>query len=362
MRMGFAVNLNVNSQRLATELRLLNKIVPSKPAIAILSHALLSADDHGFNLYATDLELALSTDCQASVQVPGHVALPVARLLSLVEQFPDDDVVISADGTKVLVSCGAFKSRLQAMPTSDFPKPPMVEGPASLLDGPSFRRMIARTRYAVNATAQKFILQGTLLTLKEGVAMMVATDAKRLAMTTCGRTGVDARVIIPVKALDMLAQQDAAEVELTIGAKHLHFASNGRLLTSRTIDGEFPKYDRIIPRDNDKEVVVSKGMLTAALKRITLVAEDNRATYFSLSAGKLELSSQSAEVGQAVEPVTVEYEGEPLKVCVNGSFVLDFLDAASGASVTLKLKDAKTAMLMLDGDDHVGVVMLMGGR
>jgi DNA polymerase-3 subunit beta len=353
------VQLTVNSQVLATELRLLNKVVPSKPAIAILSHCLMSADDHGFNLYATDLEIALSTDCQASVSMPGKTALPVARLLSLVEQFPDDDVIIQADGTKVLVSCGAFKSRLQAMPVTDFPRPPQVEGGSSIIDGASLRQMIGRVRYAINATAQKFVMQGALLTLSGQVAAMVATDGKRLALTTSGREGKDERIIIPIKALDMLAGSDAAEVELTVGPKHLHFASQGRLLTSRTIDGQFPAYDRIIPRDNELSVVVSRTALMAALKRIVLVSEDNRAVYFNVSAGKLELSSQSAEVGQAVEPLAVEYTGDALKVCVNGSYVLDFLEAASGAQVTLKFKDAKSAMLLMDGDDSVGVIMLL---
>jgi DNA polymerase III subunit beta len=353
------MNVAVNSQRLATELRLLNKVVPSKPAIAILSHCLMSADDHGFNLYATDLEIALSTDCQASVSMPGETALHVARLLSLVEQFPDDDVIIQADGAKVLVSCGAFKSRLQAMPVTDFPRPPQVEGDSSTLDGASLRQMIGRVRYAINATAQKFVMQGALLTLSGQVAAMVATDGKRLALTTSGREGKDERIIIPIKALDMLAGSDAAEVELTVGPKHLHFTSQGRLLTSRTIDGQFPAYDRIIPRDNELAVTVSKGVLMAALKRIVLVSEDNKATYFSITPGAIELSSQSAEVGQAIEAVACAYDGAPLKVCVNGEYVLDFLQAASGASVTLKFKDAKSAMLLMDGEDNVGVIMLL---
>lgn len=353
------MNLTVNSQRLATELRLLNKVVPSKPAIAILSHALLSADDHGFNLYATDMEIALSTDCQATITMPGQTALPVARLLSLVEQFPDDDVSIAADGAKVLVSCGAFKSRLQALPTRDFPRPAQLDGETSSLDGPAFRRMIDRTRYAINATAQKFIMQGALLQLSGGVAAMVATDGKRLAMATSGRTGPDARVVVPIKTLDMLASSDANDVKMFIGTKHLFFELGGRLLTTRTMTGEFPKYERIIPRDNGNIATITKGALTSALRRIVLVAEDNRAVYFSFSAGKLELTAQSAEVGAAVEALAVEYDGTSLKVCVNGSFVLDFLGAAQGGTVEFKLRDANSAMLMLDGDDHVGVVMLM---
>ena len=351
--------VTVNSQHLAAELRLLAKIVPNKPAIAILSHALLTADD-GIHFFATDLEIGFSCACEASVIQPGKIALPVARFLSLVEQFPNDDVQIAVDGTKVNVTCGAFRSKLQAMPVDDFPQPLPVDGTANTLDGDAFRRLITRTRYAINATSQKYVLQGALLTLAGPAAAMVATDGKRLALATASRAGSDVSLVIPAKALDVLAGSDD-DVEVTVGSKQLLFAYGGRMLTSRMLEGKFPAYERIIPRDNDKIVTVGRVELMAALKRIVLVSEDNRATYILIEPGKLTLAARSAEVGQADEAVRAEYDGASLKVCVNGSYVLDFLEAASGSAVTLQLKDANTAMLMLDGDDHVGVVMLMKG-
>lgn len=350
--------VTVNSQLLAVELRLLNRVVPTKPAIAILSYALLRADE-GLHLYATDLEVGLSTDCSAQVSMPGAAALPVAKLLSLVEQFPDGDVVIKAEKSQVTVQCGAFKSRLQAMPVDDFPRPPQPEGPACTLNGDAFRKLIARARYAVNDAGGKYILKGALLTLRENVGAMAATDGKRLALSTMHRSGShDVRTVIPAKAMDAVAGSDG-DVELTVTPRHLFFASGGRLLVSRTIDGEFPKYEKIIPLSNDKLVNVDRQALASALRRVNLVAEDNRAVYFNLSEDLLELSSSSAEVGSASEPVRVNYDGTPLKVCINGAFVLDFLNAASGQTIVMKLNDANSPALLTDGDDHVGVIMLM---
>lgn len=355
------MNVTVNSQVLAAELRLLNKVVPTKPAIAILSHALFRADD-ALSLYAMNLELSLGMSCEAQVADPGAVALPVAKLLALVEQFTDTDVMIAAEKSKVTVKCGTFISKMQAMPVADFPVPPVPIGQAIQLDATSIQQLISRTRYAVSATSSKYVLQGALLTLLGPIAAMVATDSKRLALGIAGRAkGPDCRVVIPAKALDALGSL-VGDVELTIGARHLFFLAGRRLITSRTIDAQFPAYERIIPRDNDKVLQFNRSALSAALRRLLLVAEDDAAVYFAVSEGIAELTSASAEVGSAAEPVLVAYAGPPITVCINGSYVLDFLNAMTGDTLTMALKDANSAALLTDGDDHVGVIMLMRGK
>lgn len=354
------MNVTVNSQVLATELRALNKVVPTKPAIAILSYALLRADDK-LHLYATDLEVGLNTECAAHVDVPGTIVLPVAKFLAMVEQFPDADVTLTADGDKVLVRCNAFRSKLQALPKEGFPVQPTVEGEACTLDALALRALIGKTRYAISATAAKYVLQGALLTLAGPMGTMVTTDSKRLAIAMMGRTGADQRIVVPMKTLDLLASQsDVGDVTLTVGPRHLFFASAGRLLISRAIDGQFPKYDSIVPRDNDKLIVADRSALAAALRRVILAAEESQAVYFDITPGQLLLSSSSAEVGSADEVVPVD-TAITLKICINGSYVHDFLSVALDQTVAFKLKDEKSAMLMSDGNDHVGVVMLMRG-
>lgn len=346
----------VNSQLLAAELRLLCKVVPTKPAIAILGHVLITAREGELHLYATDLEVSLSSSCPADVELPGRVALPAAKLLQMVEQFPDADVNVSED-KQVLIRCGAFRSKVSAMRADDFPVQPAVEGITCALDG-RLSQLIAKTRHAISMTASKRILQGALLTLAGPTGAMVATDGKRLALATMSREGPDLRIIIPAKALDMLPD---GEIEVTEGPRHLFFKANGRMLTSRTIDGEYPKYDRIIPRGNDKVVTVERLAFAAALRRVGTTSEGNRAVRIRVTPGLLELSSSSSEVGSADEPVIVGYEGPSLKVSMNGDYILDFLNAASSETIILKLKDESTAAYFSDGEDHLEVIMLMRG-
>lgn len=353
------MNITLNTQELATELRLLSKIVASKPSLPILSHVLLKADT-GLTLYATDLELGLRTVCPCRVDTPGTLALPLAKLASVIDQLPNADVNISLDGKQAKITSGAYKSRLQALPADEFPALPEVEGVSSYLDARAFRQMIDRTRYAIAATGDRYLLQGALLTLAGPAAAMVATDGKRLALTTMARAGTDANVIIPVKTLDVLSSHAGAEdIELTVGENHLFFVQGTRLLTSRVIDGKFPNYQRIIPKDNHKTATVDRAALAAVLRRIGLASEQNLSVTMAFSSGELLVSSRSAEFGEAEEPMTITYDAEPLTLCVNWRYVLDFLDAAEGQTISIAMKDEKSALLLSDGEAFVNVIMTM---
>lgn len=358
--------VTVNSQLLAAELRLLNRVVPSKPAIAILGYALLRADGESLNFYATDLEVGLTTNCPAHADVPGSAVVPVGLLLSMVERFVDGDVTIALDENKLLVKCGAFQSRLQVLPREEFPPPKLAEGKSITLDGDAFRALIPRVRSAILSSGPRVILQGALLTLAGPVAALAATDTHRVALATMGKEPDEntLRVVIPTKTLDALVglegrSMDDGDVCLTIGERHLFFEVAGRTLTSRTIDGQFPAYERAIPRENDKVVTIDRLELLMAIQRVVLASQETNAVHFIIEPGKMELAASSLEVGHANETLSVGYNGPPIRVCMKGKYALDFLEAARGLTVTMALKDPKTPALFQDGVDFITVVMLM---
>lgn len=354
------MNLVVNSQLLAQELRLLAKIAPEKPAIAILSNILLQAGDE-LHLTATNLEVGLHTECQASVSVPGAITLPAKKMLDLLEQLPNADVKIMLDRSHVFITCGAFKSRLQTMPADDFPTLPTVDGQVTPLPAVALRTLIDRTRYAIAEKSNKYTLDGSLLSLVDGVMAMVATDGKRLSLATATRpSGPASSLIIPSKTLDiLLAFLTDDDVEFSQTDRHLFFQVGHRVLFSRMLDGKFPGYEAIIPRENTNVAVVERAPLMAALKRVLLMSEENQAVNFRFSQGSLSLTTSSAIIGEADESVFANYNHSDLKVCVNGTFILDFLTAAIGQTVTISMKDATSAMLLADGDSFINVAMVM---
>jgi DNA polymerase-3 subunit beta len=354
------MNLTVNSQVLAQELRLLSKIAPEKPAIAILSNILLQAEDE-LHLTATNLEVGLHTECPASVTQSGAVTLPAKKMLDLLEQLPDADVKIIQDRSHVYVTCGAFKSRIQTLPADDFPVLPTVDGQVTTLSATTLRSLIDRTVYAIADRANKYTLDGSLLSLVDGVMAMVATDGKRLSLATSARpSGSTGSLIIPSKTLEILtAFLTDEDVEFSQTDRHLFFQVGHRVLFSRMLDGKFPNYEGIIPRANTNIATVERAPLMAALKRVLLMSEDNKAINFSFAQGIVTLTSSSAVIGEADEPVAMRYVGDDLKVCANGSYVLDFLTAAVEQTVTIALKDPSSAMLLTDGNEFINVVMLM---
>lgn len=349
------MNITVNSQLLAQEIRILSKVSNPKSTIQILSHVLLKAEDQ-LSLTATDLEVGIQTGCQATVGEQGQFTLPTKPLLDLLERLPNADVTFDEKGN---IASGGFRSRLSSLPPADFPPLPLPNGEEpAILSASALRSLVERSRYAISEKEQKFVLKGALLTLTGTVAAMVATDGKRLSIVTANRqAGPDTAVIVPMKTLDaILDQTPSGEVAFSKSDRHLFFNYGKRMLVSRLIDGEFPKYQRIIPKANNNVATVDRGALIAAIRRVGLVAE---VLNMRFSNGAIDLSSRSMEIGNADETLAAKYEGEEISVNLNWKFLLDFLEHANEPTVTIAAKDNKTPLLLTDGADFINVLMVI---
>lgn len=347
------MKITVNSQTLAHEIRLLNKIAATKPTIPILGHVLIRAEET-LRLFATDMEVAMGSTCDANIVEAGWITLPVKPLLDILEQLPDADVHIS-DGN---VSSGGFRSRLSSLPVQDFPTMPEAPAELAVLSAQSLNALIERTFYAISDKEQKYVLKGGLFSLTAGVMAMVTTDGKRLSIATATRgPGEDASVIIPGKTLRSIQDQvPTGNVSFTRSATHLFFNYGRRLLVSRTIDGEYPKYQRIIPKGNTDVLRVDRGALAATLRRVGLVAETISMRF---APGVLELASRSQEIGDADETLAVHYDGPEVRVRVNWKYIHDFLERSTESVTSIAVKDDKTPILLTDGADFINVVMIM---
>lgn len=354
------MNIIVNSQVLANELRLLNKITASKATIPVLNNILFRAEED-LHLAATDLQVALTTSCKATIVEPGQITLPARKLLELLEQIPNGDVTIVADKHHAHVTSGAFKSRLQTLAASEFPRMPEVDGQVQTLPSGALRTLIDRVTYAISDKSGQYVLKGSLLSLYGTVFAMVATDGKRMSLSTANRPeGTAVSVIVPLKTLDVLTSYcDGKNLEFSCTDRHLFFVAGKRTLISQMVEGQFPKYDRIIPKDCDKKATVDRIALTAALRRVGAVSGEDQAIYFEFSTDALRLTTKNAEIGDADEQMPAAYVGSDLRLALNGSHVLDFLDKASQPSISIDLKNESTPVLFTDGPDFINVLMGM---
>jgi DNA polymerase-3 subunit beta len=375
------MDLVIRKADLLRELQLLQGIVERKNTIPILANILLEAGTDGIKLLATDLDVGLRSRCDASVGHTGTLTLPARKLFEIVKALPETEVRIEDDKSGVKVAADRFESRLSTLPPDDFPNLPAgsAEGATEMLPGPGLRQMVEKTQFAITGEDTRYFLNGGLLVLKADSMSLVATDGHRLALVTVPRNGAgagkpakadapeSARVILPKKTLQELGRllaESAGEVTFTRSENHLFFETGGRMLISRVIDGQFPAYDRVIPRANDKRLEFDRDRLANAVRRVSLLSnERSRAVRFQIEPGQVEVTSSSQEFGDAREVLMVDYDAAPVQVCFNASYVLDFLGAVETEKVLLEFKDEVSQALMrpvsAEGYDYLYVIMPM---
>jgi DNA polymerase-3 subunit beta len=349
------MEITVSKFDLLRELTATQGVVERKTTIPILSNYLFEAVGDRLSLTATDLDLSLRTSCNATVKKEGSCTIPARKLHDYVKLLPDADITIKLlENYWVSIRCGRSNTKMVGMARSNFPSLPVfptagvVKVPAQVLRG-----MISRTGFAIANEESRYTLNGALMVLKPESITMVATDGHRLAhVERAGEKfeGVsgELKTLIPKKAMDELRSLvDSTDVEAIEFAKDestLYFRIGPRLLTSRQLTGQFPNYEAVLPKDNNKTVALHGGDLAAAISRVAQFADErSRAVRLKLEKGELKLSASSAETGESEDSIETDYNGEPLTIGFNAQYITDFLKATGNGDVRLELKDPQSA-------------------
>jgi DNA polymerase-3 subunit beta len=264
---------------------------------------------------------------------------------------------------------------MQTLPREDFPTLPETSGTGAVaLQPTALKEMVSKTQFAITGEDTRYFLNGALFVLRSESMSLVATDGHRLALVNVGRNGTakkegeeSTKAILPKKTLSELARllgEDDGAITYERGENHLFFNVGDRMLISRMIDGQFPAYERVIPKGNDKHIEFERDRLTNAVRRVALLSnERSRAVKFQIDKGKVDVTSSSPELGEAKETLPVDYNGAPLQICFNAQYVLDFLSAVTTDVVALEVKDEVSQAVMTpvgaEGYDYTYVIMPM---
>lgn len=353
------MELVVRKTDLLRELQLFQGIVERKNTIPILANVLIEADGDQVRLLATDLEVGLRSKCSASVAKGGSLTLPAKKLYEIIKALPETDVRIEENKNGVKVAADRFDSRMQTLPREDFPSLPDATGSYSAtLPRDVLKQMVSKTQFAITGEDTRYFLNGALFIQRSDAMSLVSTDGHRLALITVARdagkgkskSDDEERVILPRKTLlelGRLLAEGEGDIRYERGENHLFFDIGGRLLISRMIDGQFPAFERVIPKSNDKRVEFDRDRLTSAVKRVALLSnERSRAVKFAIDKGKVEIASSSPEFGEAKEVIVVDYDAAPVTICFNAQYVLDFLAVVETDSVGLEFKDEMSQAVM----------------
>jgi DNA polymerase-3 subunit beta len=366
------MELVVRKSDLSKELSLLQGIVERKNTIPILANVLLQADANGLSLLATDLDVGLRSRCDANVSKPGTLTLPAKKLFEIVNALPETEIRIveEKNGKSVTISADRFESRIQTLPPSEFPTPPDVAGTSvAALPGPALKRMIAQTRFAITSEDTRYFLNGAQLVVQPDSMSMVATDGHRLAFVRVQEPSTATskiEVLLPRKTLNEIARlvDGSDTIAFSQGENHLFFQAGNRLLISRKIDANFPAYERVIPKSNDKRIDFDRDRLASAVRRVRLLSnERSKAVKFAMGTDQVEITSSTPEVGEAHEVLAVDYQGGSMQICFNADYVDNFLGAVETEQVQLEFKDEMSQAVMkpvgAEGYEYTYVIMPM---
>jgi DNA polymerase-3 subunit beta len=351
------MQFTINKADIQKELNLLQGVVEKKNTIPILSNVLLETSTSTLiSLVATDLDVSLQTECAADVVKFGAVVVQAKKLFDIVRNLPDADIHFSKeDNDWVRITCGSSEFKIVGQAKEHFPSTPQVETYPTHMPAQALHDLINRTIFSITQEESRYALNGAMFALSEEGMQMVATDGHRLALAAMPNSpeasqNGSTNVIIPKKALNEMLRLTAGSEEMMGFASddnHLYFQLGPRKLTTRKLSGQFPNYELVIPKNNDKVVPLNGERITQAIRQAALMADErSRSVKFEFNDNRLSITSQSADVGDAKVVIPVDYNGATVTIGFNAQYLLDFLNNVGAEEVLFEFKDEQSPALL----------------
>jgi len=356
------MEFTVSKADLVRELNLSQGVVEKKTTIPILSNILMEAKGGRVILTATDLELGIRCSCAAKVKKEGAGTVPAKKLLDFVRLLPDTDITIKfLENHWANITCGRSRTKMAGMSRESFPELPAMPEATNQIPVGVLSSMIAKTIFAISMEESRFTLNGALLVIRPEGVVMVSTDGHRLAYvestTQTGEENKPFRALVPRKAMSeilKLSQDGDAEAKAVISGddNHLFFQFGERLLITRKLTGNFPDYERVLPKDHTQVVTLQRDEIKSAVERVSQFADErSRAIRVQFGPGVVKVFPSSVETGESEESVPATYAGPDIDIGFNAQYLLDFLRAISQEQVSFELKDQKSAGEMRPAGD-----------
>ncbi len=349
-------------------------VADRRNTMPVLSNALIeTVEGGGIAITATDLEIGLKGVYQAEVTEPGGVTLSARKLFEIVRELPEEDVSVdSAENNWATIRSGKATFKFTGLAREEFPTLPEMEGAEFVpVDPLLMHELIRKTIFAAGDNDTRYVLNGIYMVLSSkdngSQIEMVGTDGHRLAILkrNISAKAAPGTAIIPKKSaseLKKLLDEGETDLMMALSKNHIVFRLGSLYMVTRLIEGNYPNYEQVIPTSNDKSVSIEKALLTAALRRVSLLSrERTNAVKFVLSNEKAALTSQNPEMGEAREELPVEYSGAELEVGFNAKYLLDALSVMDQDKVSLLLKDSLSPCIISQagGESYKCVVMPM---
>lgn len=367
------MKLRIEKEELQKALQNIQGIVDKKTTMPILSHFMLKVDKTESSIMATDLEIALKGPVDAEIIEKGSLCIPARKLFEIVKEVDGDILLESQENNWLRITSGKSTFKLMGLPEEEYPTLPQMTKAEDLnIDAGAFKNMIEKTVYATGESDSRYTLNGLLIHLVPGKKtteiIMVGTDGHRLAIISnkiAGDVSEEMKLILPKKAameLRRILETSSGDITLHLDKNHIFFTIGDIVLTSRLIEGNYPNYDQVIPKSNEKEVIIDKVTCLKALRRTSIMSrERTNAVRFDIEPGKITLISINPDIGEAREEIAAQYKGEQVSIGYNARYLMDAIQAMDGESIRFEIQEPLSPTLLVEtgGEGARCVIMPM---
>ena len=367
------MKFNIPRETLLKPLQLVTGVVERRQTLPVLANLLIQADEGGLSLTGTDLEVEMIARCPVPVEQPGEVTIPARKLADIWRALPDGaDVSVSVEGERATIKSGRSRFTLATLPASDFPKVENADSDVVVsLPQSEIGKLIDQVSFAMAQQDVRVFLNGMLLEIGPNTLKAVATDGHRLAMASkpCesnAEEGTVKQAIVPRKAvveMGRLLDEEDVRLSLQLGSNHLKVTKGNITLTTKLVDGQFPDYEKVVPKDASRVLSGDRETLKQGFQRASILSNEKyRGVRLAITAETLTIQANNPEQEEAEETVPVQFSGDQLEIGFNVSYLLDVLSVLDHEKVQMSVSDANSSALLESADESDAVYVVMPMR
>ena len=346
------MKFSIKKEDVLEELQLLQGIVEKRNTMPILANILINVSEEEVEMIGTDLEVGLKTRFPAQIEEGGSVTVSGKKLFEIVKSLGEEKVVTFEDKDDSMMEITAEESvfKILCLPKEDYPQVPEPKFEKNIVISLDImKEMIDRVYYAITQE-HRYYLSGALLVLDDKSIELVSTDGHRLAYTKRSSESVSLeeqiRVIVAKKTLSELRKIEDEKIEFDFDSSNLFFRASNRILISRIIEGKFPHFEDVLPKDNPHVITIAREKIIDSIRRVSLLSsERSKGIKLNFEKNQVRLFSSNPEIGEARDKLEIEYDGPDMEVGFNSQYILDFLSVVKSETIHVELKDENSAAL-----------------
>lgn len=322
--------------------------VATKTTLPILSNVLIEAQKDKIIFNATDLDIGVVYQIKTDVQEEGSITVPAKRFADIIRELPEGDVTINVrKNFNMIIDSNRCSFRLIGLPKEEFPTLPKFHNKENIVLNQSLlKNLLKKVSFAMSRDETRYVLNGTLFVFKNKIIRLVATDGRRLTLVESKNINdVEKKeAIIPLKTINELNKilKEEGQIKIIFSENQVVFELDNTIIISRVIEGEFPNYEQVIPKEKQEKIKIKREDFLSAIKRASLfISPDSQSIKLDVFKNKLVVSKVTPDIGEVKEEIGTEYNGQELTIGFNPNYLIDVLKILQNETIGFEVQDAE---------------------